>query len=305
MRKISEKKRKRKRRSSSDIMDEFIDESLRPDSSPKKRKRRSSSGGSSHRKKKVHKPIEMPDIVDKSLLGRGPKTTTSQKKMPVETEAVIQRETRRSRIKKPELEEFEDSLRDRSYDKKKKGSFVDGVIGILLLAVFVSMVIFYVKVDRAEVISGSMEPTLMTNEKVIIINGRSPKRFQMVVFYPPDGSKDKYVKRIIGLPGDTIEYRDDVLYVNGEMYEEPYLDKNRENFEAEANSETEFYTKDLNLENIPGVAKGTKKIPKDMFLVLGDNRQNSQDSRYIGLIPKDNLVGIVWKKAQEPKKITN
>lgn len=303
MRKISEKKRKRKRRSSSDIMDEFIDESLRPESSPRKRKRRSSSSG--QRKRKVRQSIEMPDIVDESLLETVEKPVMPEKSQSVKTEAVIHHETRRSRIRQqPAENEYEDTLRDRPYDKKKKSSFVDGLIGVLLIAVFISMVIFYVKVDRAEVISGSMEPTLMTNEKVVIINGRSPKRFQMVVFYPPDGSKDKYVKRVIGLPGDTVEYRDDVLYVNGEMYEEPYLDQNREAFEAESKSETDFYTKDLVLENIPGVSKGTKKIPKDMYLVLGDNRQNSQDSRYIGLIPKDNLVGIVWKKAQEPKKIT-
>lgn len=303
MRKISDKKRKRKRRSSSDIMDEFIDESLRPDSSPRKRKRRSSSSG--QRKRKVRESIEMPDIVDESLLESIEKPVLPKESAPVETEAVIHHESRRSKIRQvPEPEDYEDTLRDRPYEKKKKGSFVDGLIGVLLVAVFISMVIFYVKVDRAEVISGSMEPTLMTNEKVIIINGRSPERFQMVVFYPPDGSKDKYVKRVIGLPGDTIEYRDDVLYVNGEMYEEPYLDKNRDAFESERKSESEFYTKDLVLENIPGVSKGTKKIPKDMYLVLGDNRQNSQDSRYIGLIPKDNLVGIVWKKAQEPKKVT-
>lgn len=288
-------------------MDEFIDESLRPGASPKRRKRRSSSSG---QRKRREQAMDLPDIVDESLLSDAieeaklppVRPLPSERPPKMETEAVIHHDKRRSKRSQPDPDEFEETLRDRPYEKKKS-SFVDGLIGVLLVAVFISMVVFYVKVDRAEVISGSMEPTLMTNEKVVIINGRSPDRFQMVVFYPPDGTKEKYVKRVIGLPGDTVEYRNDALYVNGEMYEEPYLDKNRQKFQNTNQSEVEFYTKDLVLENIPGVPKGTTKIPKDMFLVLGDNRQNSQDSRYIGLIPKENLVGVVWKKAPEPKKV--
>ena len=85
------------------------------------------------------------------------------------------------------------------------------------------------------------------------------------------------IKRVVGLPGDYIEYKDNYLYVNGEKYKEPFIN----------NVETEdFSLKDL----------GYDKIPDDMYLVLGDNRENSLDSRSYGLIKKKQIIGKAFFK---------
>lgn len=122
-------------------------------------------------------------------------------------------------------------------------------------------------------VSGSsMEPTLYDADIMILnkigyrINGL--KRFDVVVV---NYENEKIIKRVIGLPGEYIEYKDDILYVNGEIVEESYDRK---------------ITSDFSLEDL-----GIKTIPKDKYLVLGDNRPISKDSRMIGLIDINDIVG--------------
>ncbi|MGO2100570.1 signal peptidase I [Vagococcus salmoninarum] len=262
---MSVKKRKRKQRDSSEILDEFIDDTLRPSSTKRRRKRRS--------------------------------TTTSD---PENTSKKTSSSQSGKRRRRRHLSAEEKLAQQKIARRKKVKKIFDGLLIGLFLVIFCSMLVFYLKFDRAEVVSGSMEPTLMTNEKVIIINGKEVKPFNMLVFYPPSTTKDKYVKRVIGLPGDELEFKEDKLFINGKEYSEPYLDSNKEAYQKEHPGES--YTKDFQLDMIPGVTSGTTKIPKDMYLVLGDNRQNSQDSRYIGLIPKENVIGVVWKKTSLNKK---
>ena len=85
------------------------------------------------------------------------------------------------------------------------------------------------------------------------------------------------IKRVVGLPGDYIEYKDNYLYVNGEKYKEPFIN---------GVSTNDFSLKDL----------GYDKIPNDMYLVLGDNRENSLDSRDYGLIKKKQIIGKTWAR---------
>ena len=94
------------------------------------------------------------------------------------------------------------------------------------------------------------------------------------------------IKRVIGLPGDTIEIKDNVLYVNGNIYEEEYLDEGLEY--------PDFFLSDL----------GYDTIPEDMYLVLGDNREDSLDSREIGLISKDNINGKIVLRIWPLNKIS-
>lgn len=118
----------------------------------------------------------------------------------------------------------------------------------------------------------SMKPTLYDGDVMILdkigyrINGLS--RFDIVVF---NYEKDKLIKRVIGLPGDTVEYRDNKLYINDKLVEENY---------------TREDTEDFILEVI-----GYSVIPKDKYLVMGDNRPVSKDSRMIGLIDKKDILG--------------
>lgn len=107
-----------------------------------------------------------------------------------------------------------------------------------------------------------------------------PKRFDIIVFHATENTD--YIKRVIGLPGDRVEYRDDVLYINGKPYDEPYLDKSKQ--EVKVGPLTSSFT----LRETP---VGSDVVPEGHLFVMGDNRRNSKDSRHIGAIPMEDVVG--------------
>lgn len=126
----------------------------------------------------------------------------------------------------------------------------------------------------------SMEGTLQQGDMVIIEKISPIRRFDVVVFQMPDGST--YIKRVIGMPGDSVKYEADQLYINDEPVEEPFLAKNRNN-----DHETASYTNDFDLESLLGV----EKLGKDSYFVIGDNRRASKDSRSFGPISGDAILG--------------
>lgn len=122
------------------------------------------------------------------------------------------------------------------------------------------------------VVGDSMVPTL-ENKQILLLDKitykfKEIKRFDIVVI---DTGKSEIIKRIIGLPGETVEYKDNLLYINGEVIESIY----------------NFDTQDFTMESITE----SKLIPEDKYLVLGDNRLVSSDSRIIGLIDKKDILG--------------
>ena len=139
----------------------------------------------------------------------------------------------------------------------------------------------------------SMMPTFEDGDKVIV-NKVGPKisdyqRFDVIVF---KASEEKnYIKRIIGLPGDHIAYKDDVLYINGKAYEEPYLTKYKE-----ALLDKGDFTYDFTLDE----QLGEMTVPEGHFFVLGDNRRGSIDSRdqTVGFVAQDKILGtagfVLW-----------
>ncbi|HEC2172883.1 TPA: signal peptidase I [Staphylococcus delphini] len=134
----------------------------------------------------------------------------------------------------------------------------------------------------------SMDPTLKDGERVIVNKiGKTLGHLDNgnVIVFHADETND-YVKRIIGKPGDHVVYKNDQLYLNGKKVDEPYLDYNLKHKTYEQITGS-FDSKDL-----PG-SNGQEKIPKDKYLVLGDNREVSKDSRAFGLIDKDQIVGKV------------
>lgn len=137
---------------------------------------------------------------------------------------------------------------------------------IVVVIVIRTFVATPVKVDGR-----SMVPTLNNNDILILSKlSRNYKRFDIVVV---KAHGTKLVKRIIGLPGENIEYKDNVLYINGK----------------EVSDVTPEETDDFSLEELYGL----KKIPNNYYFVMGDNRDGSSDSRdsRIGLIKKDNILG--------------
>lgn len=173
------------------------------------------------------------------------------------------------------------------------------VVGLLIAKLITMFVLSIVRVDGL-----SMYPNLQNNERVIMLKMAKIKRNSVVVFNAQGvdnrsgvTSNTKYVKRVIGLPGDKIEYKDNgKLYVNGKYQSQSYI--------------TEEQRKEgtLNLVKSPakGVTLGTGKtftVPKDKYFVLGDNRENSNDSRYYGFVPRSKILGVVkvpfWKSGHE------
>jgi len=159
--------------------------------------------------------------------------------------------------------------------------------------------------------SSSMEPTLhcarpaqsceaSTSDRVLanrfIYHFREPRRMEIVVFKTPPlarqecGSEGTFVKRLIGLPGEVWEEKNGFIYINGRRLIEPYIKPGRRD------------RQNLALIDIP--PRKFTRIPKDHYLMMGDNRNSSCDSRRWGLVPRKNLIGKVFATYWPPSRIS-
>jgi signal peptidase I len=145
-------------------------------------------------------------------------------------------------------------------------------------------------IGQARVIpSGSMEDTLLIGDHLIMSRigydagipftslhvslWRNPKRQQIIIFKPPfDPTQPDYVKRAIGMPGDTVDIHDNAVWINGQRLVEDYTLGRTERVET---SDT----------------KMPYKVPADCYFAMGDNRQNSYDSRFWGCVPRKDIIG--------------
>jgi len=156
-------------------------------------------------------------------------------------------------------------------------------IKALLIALVLALLIRYFLFAPILVEGESMMPTLHHKDRMIVnkigYTIGQPARFDIIVFHANE--ENDYIKRVIGLPGDHIAYNDDKLYINGEFYEEPYL----EQFKQELNGG--YLTYNFTLEQITNETT----VPEGHLFVLGDNRHHSLDSREIGFIPIEQVVG--------------
>jgi signal peptidase I len=170
--------------------------------------------------------------------------------------------------------------------------------------------------------SGSMMPTLLVGDFILvnkfayglrlpvlntkILDVGAPKRGDVFVFRYPKNPKEDYIKRVIGLPGDEITYRNKTLYVNGnevaETFFGPYAGPSEPGHRMDGAQ--------VKIENLDGVEhrimedprafvghEGSWKVPPGHYFAMGDNRDNSADSRFWGFVPEENLVGrafVIW-----------
>ncbi|MNI80162.1 Signal peptidase IB [compost metagenome] len=132
-----------------------------------------------------------------------------------------------------------------------------------------------------------MQPNFHTSERIIvnkiIYDIRDPKHGEVVVFHVPSEGRD-FIKRVIGIPGDTVKVEGDTVTINGQVIDEKYIQealdekhKNNELYNREANFPNEFVSDDV--------------VPEGYVFVLGDNRSNSTDSRRIGFVPYSDIIG--------------
>lgn len=171
----------------------------------------------------------------------------------------------------------------------KIAEWVKSIIIALILALFIRA--FFVQAYKIP--SGSMIPTLLVGDYLLVnkivfgirnpiqddflYRWKMPERQEIVVFTYPVDKKLDFIKRVIGLPGDTVEIVNKQVFVNGKPLKEPYVQY----------TDKEIYPKEIS----PRDNFGPVKVPEGQIFVLGDNRDQSYDSRFWGFVPLHSLKG--------------
>ncbi|MDH5231537.1 MAG: signal peptidase I [Gammaproteobacteria bacterium] len=191
-------------------------------------------------------------------------------------------------------------------------SFFPVILIVLVLRSFI--------VEPFRIPSGSMMPTLLIGDFILvnkfafglrlpvghhkIIDMGKPKRGDVIVFRFPENPSIDYIKRVVGLPGDRIAYRNKSIYVNGKRMQKRALGAYTSNKTGLPMHGLNIYEEDLDNikhEILINEARrnddGETIVPEGHYFVMGDNRDNSNDSRYWGTVPEENLVGrafFIW-----------
>ena len=138
----------------------------------------------------------------------------------------------------------------------------------------------YFFLGRPFTVSGaSMYPTLHNGDRMVLSKVGDIHRFDVVILKAPDENVE-YIKRVIGMPGDTVEMKSGVLYINGKKVEQPFIN-------TEVLAKQTVFMDDFTLESLTGESK----VPEGKYFVLGDNRGVSKDSRMIGFIDRSAIEG--------------
>jgi signal peptidase I len=177
--------------------------------------------------------------------------------------------------------------------------YVESIVIAVILALFVRTW----AVQAFKIPTGSMENNLLIGDHLLVnkfvfgptnsalesklLAVREPRRGDIVVFKYPDEPERDFIKRVIGLPGETLELRNKKVFVDGEPLEEPYV-----HFLDPASNSQEVTSFDVR------ERYGPVRVPDGQYFVMGDNRDNSQDSRYWGFLPRSYIKGralmIYW-----------
>lgn len=209
---------------------------------------------------------------------------------------------------------------------KKNVSFIVQLVVLFCLVFGVSVFLLHFVISKDVVNGPSMEPGLMDGDRLISVRHSSIKRNDIVIVYAPDAASKKYlkennatakevvytgsglylhnkkipqkyhelyVKRVIGLPGDTVASKNDQLYVNGKIVPQNYINEQFANKEMKAYSysQGDKFTYDFSLETL--LSTHRKTVPANSYFVMGDNRYVSHDGRNVGFIKRGSIQSEV------------
>ena len=157
------------------------------------------------------------------------------------------------------------------------------ILGTILLAIVI-FILLQTTVQSFIVEGPSMEDSFHNGQRLLIIKDKvayafhEPERGDVTIFHPPGNRRGDYIKRIIGLPGDTVEVKEQAVYINGTELDEHYV------------------------KDPPGYTLKLTKVPENNYFVLGDNRNNSSDSHSGWMVPRQNIIGKAWLSIWPPEK---
>jgi len=156
-------------------------------------------------------------------------------------------------------------------------------VGITILIAVAVFVCLRLTVQSYTVVMSSMEPNFQDGECIMVnkLSYRSsgPQRGQVIIFNPPFDSEYPFIKRVIGLPGETVEIKDGKVSINGTPLNEEYIMAP------------------------PNYTMSVTEVPENEYFVLGDNRNNSTDSSKGWTVPQDNIIGKAWLTYWPPSKL--
>lgn len=164
---------------------------------------------------------------------------------------------------------------------RRLSAFFLDIIQVIVFAVAIFLFVYLLILQPHKIKGDSMQPNFPDAEYLltdkVTYRLEEPKRGDVIVFKAPTGNGDEFIKRIIGLPGETVSIMNGEIYIDGEVLEEPYLSDN-------------IYTSSASF-----LSEGKEVfIPKESYLVFGDNRPRSSDSRVFGFITKEDITGRAW-----------
>lgn len=164
---------------------------------------------------------------------------------------------------------------------QKFGSFLLEILQIIVFSVSIFLIIYLLIMQPHKIKGSSMEPNFHDNEYLLTdkISYRfgEPTRGDVIVFKSPPDFRNELIKRVIGIPGDNVRVAEGKVYLNGTLLPESYIPSNFNTYSGRFLTENSLVT-----------------VPPNTYFVLGDNRENSQDSRYFGFVPKEKINGRAW-----------
>ena len=157
------------------------------------------------------------------------------------------------------------------------------IVREILITLALAVVIFLAArstIQTFYVLMSSMEPNFNEGQRLVVNKAvyffGEPERGDVIIFEAPNGFNEDFIKRVIGLPGDTVEIKGGAVHINGVELDEPYI------------------------KSPPAYTMPPREVPDDSYFVLGDNRNNSNDSHNNWYVPRDNIIGKAWLSTWPP-----